>query len=89
MLSQIATAQEIFTLQKRVVCGKPQIVFQEITGEEYKEKMYWTGSESDNSSLYILTMNQKTGTWTLIQLSKQLACVLGSGIYGKSAEPAL
>jgi hypothetical protein len=75
--SPIANAREIIQLNKPVVCSDLKTIIETVTGEQYKEQPAWAGA--DDISNFYLTHNQKTGTWSLIQYSDGIACILGTG----------
>jgi hypothetical protein len=47
--------------------------------EEYKEVPIWSAPAGDNQSVFVLTQNEKTRTWTFLQMNSKLACILGVG----------
>jgi hypothetical protein len=64
-------------LEKTVVCDKTQNVLDVIINGRYQETPMWGGI--DDNSRYSLLVNRETGTWTLIQFTKETACILGTG----------
>ena len=75
LTSSIANAQS-FQSNKPVVCDNAQKVIRAL-GENYEEKPIWAGSgESTKFSLFI---NKTTGSWTIIQFTTEIACILGVG----------
>jgi hypothetical protein len=84
-----ASAQSARTFNKPVVCGDRDSVVKELAGQQYQEQPVWFGREPDTNDGYSLFVNQKTGTWTLIQFDQRLACIIGAGtgsrtIFGSS-----
>lgn len=77
MLPISLQAQENVELQKKVLCNKVGVILSAMSANGYKEVPVWSGSEGD--SRLMLLANEKTGTWTLIQMNTQIACVIGSG----------
>jgi hypothetical protein len=64
--------------QKPVVCDTVDVVLSNINKNEYKEKAQWVGNSPDKTT-FILFTNKQTGTWTLLQVIGEAACVLGFG----------
>ena len=71
LTSSIANA-ETFQLQKVMICDKKEIVFEKLA-LEFEEAPIWSGADVSDSSRYVLTINNKTGAWTLIQKIKEQA----------------
>jgi len=75
LASSIANAQS-FQSNKPVVCDNVQKVIKAL-GENYEEKPIWMASgENTKFSLFV---NQSTGSWTIIQFTSEVACILGVG----------
>jgi hypothetical protein len=81
-LHSVANA-EVFQLKKVMICDKSEIVFEKLASE-FKETPAWAGKDVQDSSGYVVTVNQETGAWTLLQYDKDIACVLGVGTNGKT-----
>lgn len=75
--STIAYAVQPFNVEKPVVCADVKTVIETITGEGYNEQPYWIGK--DETSKYVLLVNERTREWTMIQFTDQIACILGTG----------
>ena len=75
---QIVNAQA-FQSQKPVICDSTKTVINYLT-EKWSEKPVWVSKDSENDSRYVLLTNEETKTWTLIQMTKDIACVLGLGV---------
>lgn len=80
LLPALAYAQPV-TVEKPIVCDTPKIVIGTLTSEEYKEQPFWIGI--DKTSRYVMLVNEKTSTWTFVQLNDTIACVLGTGEHYK------
>lgn len=63
---------------KTVVCDETRKVVS-IIMERYKEAPVWTALDSDGNSRYVLLVNPKTNSWTLLQYTPDVACILGVG----------
>lgn len=81
LISSIANAETI-QLQKTLICDRTEIVFEKLA-VEFQESPLWSGADMNDSSRYVLTINNKTGAWTLVQYDKNIACILGVGANSK------
>ena len=72
------------TLNKPVVCESTEKVFRTMV-EEFGETPQWRGSTSQQGTSTVLTVNTKTGAWTLIEYTAVVACVIGVGENSSSA----
>jgi hypothetical protein len=77
LLTSAQSSSGPITLEKTVVCDKTQNVLDVIINGRYQETPMWGGI--DDNSRYSLLVNRETGTWTLIQFTKETACILGTG----------
>lgn len=77
MASTKSDDETAIVLNKKVVCDLPDTMFQELVISGYREQPVWVGR--DESSKYILLANIQTGTWTFIQYTQDIACILGAG----------
>jgi len=71
-------AAETRRLNKPVVCESTEKVFRTMA-EEFGETPQWRGSTSEQGTSTVLTVNPKTGAWTLIEYTSVMACVIGVG----------
>jgi len=78
LASSIDNAQAFTTAQKPVICDETKKVIKSLT-ENFNEKPVWTAKDVQDNSRYSLFVNAKTGSWTLLQMSPEYACVLGVG----------
>jgi hypothetical protein len=83
IVSTAVTAQTR-RLSKSVICDNTEKVFRTIV-EEFGETPQWRGITSEQGTSTVLTVNAKTGAWTLIEYTKDLACVIGVGENSSSA----
>ena len=76
---EIVSAQ-VFQENKSVTCAPTAGIIRSLGASDYKEKLIWWGIESGVPlSRYSLFVNDKTKSWTLLQLNETVACVLGTG----------
>lgn len=75
--SSIANAQA-FRSDKPVLCDETEKVLKSLS-ENYNEAPVWTAKDARNDSVYTLFVNSKTNTWTLLQMTPTVSCVLGVG----------
>jgi len=80
LLLLVATAvmAEPRVLRKPVVCDDTARVLKTMT-EEFGETPQWRGATSEQGTSTVLTVNPKTGSWTLIEFNTVMACVIGTG----------
>jgi hypothetical protein len=83
MLTTLAHA-EPRRLNKPVVCESTEKVFRTIV-EEFGETPQWRGATPEQGTSTVLTVNTKTGSWTLIEYTAVMACVIGVGENSSSA----
>jgi hypothetical protein len=83
MLATLAHA-EPRTLNKPVVCESTEKVFRTMM-EEFGETPQWRGINAQQGTSTVLTVNAKTGAWTLIEYTSVMACVIGVGENSGSA----
>lgn len=74
--SSIANAQSIAQLNKPVVCGTFSMIVEQIT-KTYGEEPQWNGSGAETK--FTMLVNPKTQTWTLIEYTNTMACIIGTG----------
>ena len=74
LISTIANAQ--ITIDKPVFCDSATAILQ-IIKDRYKEVPVWVGSQ--NNGILMLTVNEKTHSWTLLEIYDELTCILGTG----------
>jgi hypothetical protein len=77
LTSSIANAQA-FKIEKSVYCDKTERIFSSLK-EKYQEEPVWAGDDLGNDSKYALFINTKQGTWTLLQFTPEVSCILGVG----------
>jgi hypothetical protein len=78
LLPVLALAQQgPVKVDKEVICDETAVVLKWALDNDFKEQPLWTGA--DRISRYSLLANEKSGTWTLIQFNKDVACILGTG----------
>jgi hypothetical protein len=80
LISLVATASiaQTRTLNKPVVCDATERVFKTIV-EDFEETPQWRGSSPEQGTSTVLTVNAKTGAWTLIEYTSVTACVISVG----------
>lgn len=73
-------AQAQQQMSKNVMCAETQQVLEAFQGDKYKEILRWSGTDLVNPThTYVLLVNEKTGTFTFIEMNSSMACVLGTG----------
>jgi hypothetical protein len=78
LLPILALAQQgPVKVDKEVLCDDTAVVLKWALENDFKEQPAWIGV--DRTSRYSLLANEKSGTWTLVQFNKDVACILGTG----------
>jgi len=72
------------TLNKPVMCDATATVLRTVT-EDFGETPQWRGSNAQQGTTTVLTVNLTTGSWTLIEFTAVTACVIGVGENSSSA----
>ena len=65
-------------LNKPVTCEATPLVFHTIV-EEFGETPQWYGTNATQGTGVVLTVNLKTGAWTLIEYTLVTACIIAVG----------
>ena len=71
-------AAETRRLNKPVICDNTEKVFRTMA-EEFGETPQWRGVTPEQGTSTVLTVNPKTGAWTLIEYTPIMAGVIGVG----------
>jgi hypothetical protein len=77
LISPIVNAQA-FQSRKPVICDDIKKVIESLN-QNFEEKPVWLAKDQSDDTRYSLFVNQKTGSWTLIQFTSTVACILGVG----------
>lgn len=75
--SSLVNAQP-FESRKPVLCDNAQTLIKSLT-ENYNEKPVWTARNPVDDTRFALFVNSKTGLWTLLQMTPEVACIIGVG----------
>ena len=75
-------ASELAVMNKKVTCGETKFILN-LIAEEFQEKVVFSGPSPEEKSVYLVLMNSKTGTWTVLQGNEKVTCVIGVGEGGK------
>ena len=75
LASSIANAQA-FQSNKPLICNSADVIFQTLT-ETYNEKPVWMAK--GEGTQFTLFVNKKEDSWTLVQFTAEVACILGVG----------
>jgi hypothetical protein len=77
-----STVDDAVLMDVRVVCDKKSLVFEVLTQGPTQEVPIWKGVESNMD--VVLFANQKSGSWTMVQVNKNIACILAAGDAGRT-----
>jgi len=64
-------------VDKKVICGEFDKLIEKIS--EYREEPVWIGADQSSDTRYTLMINEKTGSWTILQYTHDVGCILGAG----------
>ena len=78
LVNPISNAQ-MFESRKTITCGETNLVLKSLASEEIDEHAVWVGISEDNKTRTAVLVNEKTLTWTVIQLDEKIACILSVG----------
>ena len=81
LTSSIANA-EAFESLKPVVCAETAKVIKSLN-DNYGEKPVWIAKDTKGETRYSLFVNEKKNSWTMIQFTAEVACVIGVGTDSK------
>lgn len=73
-------------VNKPIVCMDTQGLVRAISSNEIGEKPHWLGNADTEDSNFVLFVNPKTKSWTLVQLNEKVACILGTGSKSTDAQ---
>ena len=77
LTSLVASAQsKLIEIDKPVTCSDPKTVIETLS-DQYQEQPFWSGRGTE--SKYVLLVNPKTSTWSIVEYNDKLACVVGTG----------
>jgi hypothetical protein len=83
LLSCIVNAEQFkFESKKTLICDRTEAIVGALS-KDYGEYPFWTGHDTVDDSYVVLMLNTQTGTWTMLQYSPKLTCIIGSGDEGK------
>lgn len=77
LYSIVANAQA-FRVDKPVICDESKKIISALN-EHWNERLIWTAGDAKDQSRYGLFVNDKTGSWTMLQLTPEVACIIGTG----------
>ena len=77
LYSSLANAQP-FESRKPVLCDDVKTLIKSLT-EDYNEKPIWTAINPVDDTRFGLFVNSKNGAWTLLQMTSEIACIIGVG----------
>lgn len=80
--STIAHAQvgsDFIQVPKPVLCGPLETIVKGLINSDVDEKPAWMGKSDDGKSEFVLFVNSKTSAFTMVQIVKEVGCILGIG----------
>lgn len=74
----VTASAEPTIMGKKVVCDDKNTMFK-IISEKFKEVPQWWGQSAQHNTLLVLTVNNTTGTWSLVEFNETIACIVSEG----------
>ena len=74
--STIANAQAVQSA-KPVICDSTAVILTALK-EKFAETPVWIGKGQETG--YLLLVNKESKTWTFLQYTNEIACILGAGV---------
>ena len=74
----VTASAEPTVMSKKVVCDDKNTVFK-IISEKFNEVPQWWGQNPQHNTQSVLTVNNTTGTWSLIEFNEIMACIVSEG----------
>jgi len=84
LLAQAEKKEDPTTFDKQVTCVPTEMLFKALGDNDFKELPIWSGKE--NETTWGIVANEQTGTWTLIQFTEKIACIIGTGTKNSIAD---
>jgi hypothetical protein len=77
LTSLVSSAQpNIYENNKPVVCSDVKTIIEGLS-DQYNEQPFWNGIGEDTK--YILLVNPKTMTWSMVEYNNKIAFIIGTG----------
>ena len=73
-----ASRADTYQMRKVVICDARDEVFGKLA-EDFHEQPVWTGASTVQETRLVLTVNESTGEWTMVEFTDAWACVLAVG----------
>lgn len=71
--------QSFGTFNKQVACAPIQVIFKALADPDIKEQPFWIGKDESEKSDYVIFVNDKTKAFTIVQIGKEVGCIIGVG----------
>lgn len=78
LVCSYSPANAQFRYDYPIVCDTTQSIIKSLA-ENWKEALTWTGKHVNDNSVYSLWINEKTSGWTLLKMTPETSCILGTG----------
>ena len=78
--SSLVNAQ--FQYDYPLLCDSTEKIIKSLV-DNFKETLTWGGKHNSDNSVYSLWVNENTGSWTLLKMSPETSCILGTGTDSK------
>jgi len=79
-VTTITNAEQIFEAQKGMICSDDASeLMKRIAGPKINEKPVWFGVEADTGNSVAVLVNTQEGTYTILFVKNNFACVVSHG----------
>jgi len=73
-----ASSMPYTIIPKDTVCAPAKEILREVM-EDYGEEPIWYGGKEDEDSRTVLFVDRHTGSWSIVIMTKEIACLIDAG----------
>lgn len=78
---------QFVTVNKPILCGPLNVLLSTLADKQLNEKPVWTGKSDSGNSDFIVFLNFNTSAFTIIEMGKEVGCILGLGVKSNFFKP--
>lgn len=79
ILAVAQQSQSFGTFNKPVTCAPIEVILKGLKEPDINELPLWIGKDESEKSEFVVFVNQKTKAFTIIQMGKEVGCIIGIG----------
>lgn len=72
-------SQSFGTFNKPVTCAPIEVILKGLKEPDINEVPLWLGKDESEKSEFVIFVNHKTKAFTIIQMGKDVGCIIGIG----------